>query len=154
MGLKARDPLSPGWTHTGTPVLGYTAGMVREMLDLCGECPRVTFAASAAHLFASAHGPRTALLQQVITVAAPAAAIPAAADDAERSCSPPDSPAANSICRIRSLTLWGPAPRAVRSWMSALDGATTFVDVKECTALEAAVITLYAALRPFYAFLA
>jgi hypothetical protein len=38
-------------------VLGYTSGMVRDMCELCGEVPQhVTFAASAAHLFASAAG--------------------------------------------------------------------------------------------------
>ena len=58
--------LSLGWTHTGTPVLGYTASMVSAMLRLCEDVPQhVTLAASAAHLFASAAGPRNALIAHV-----------------------------------------------------------------------------------------
>ena len=61
---RAREPRFLGWTHTGTPVLGYTAGMAREMLQLIRHIPQhVTLAASAAHLFASAEGPRAALVE-------------------------------------------------------------------------------------------
>ena len=126
-----RATLSLGWTHTGTPVLGYTAGMAREMLQLIRHIPQhVTLAASAAHLFASAEGPRAALVE----AAAPAR--PAEVDESFP----------------RSFTLWGPAPGAVRRWMRAeLAPARTYVDVKECTRAEWTVINIWAVFRPAYA---
>lgn len=46
--------LSLGWTHTGTPFLGYTALQIESMSNLVrGVRNHVTFAVSAAHLFAS-----------------------------------------------------------------------------------------------------
>lgn len=130
-----RATLSLGWTHTGTPVLGYTAVMAREMLQLIRNIPQhVTLAASAAHLFASAEGPRAALVEAAAPAPRPAA------DDADDASFP------------RSFTLWGPAPGAVRRWIRAeLAPGRTYVDVKECTRAEWTVINLWAAFRPAYA---
>ena len=58
--------LSLGWTHAGTPRLGYTRDMAARMLALIEPVAQhVTLAASAAHLFASARGARRALLDVV-----------------------------------------------------------------------------------------
>lgn len=52
----------------------------------------------------------------------------------------------------RSFTLWGPAPPAVRRWLSTeLHPARTYVDVKECNRIETLVIGFYGVIRPFYA---
>ena len=124
--------LSLGWTHAGTPGLGYTRDMAARMLALIEPVAQhVTLAASAAHLFASARGARRALLDVVELSAG-------GDDDATRA--------------RRSLTLWGPATRGVTRWAEGeLSPERTFVDVKACTALEALVIGAHVALRPAYA---
>ena len=119
--------LSLGWTHTGTPVLGYTTEMANAMRELveplrCG----VTLAASAAHLFASANPARAALIDGIVN----------------------DSTGVHD----RSFTLWGPAPRPVLRWIeNALPAEKTFVDVKGCAWREEAVIRAYAYTRPVWA---
>ena len=146
--------LSLGWTHTGTPVLGYTQEMVDEMLTLVGRLPQhVTFAASAAHLYASASGPRESIIAHVNGEERPGStekwSAPSAAEDAL----PIDDAvgADHAARRPRSFTLWGPAPWIVRRWMTReLHPERTYVDVKECTRLEMLVIHLYAVIRPLY----
>ena len=55
--------LSLGWTTSGTPRLGYSRRMVDEMRALAANVrAHVTFAPSAAHLFASAEAPRAGIL--------------------------------------------------------------------------------------------
>ena len=121
--------LSLGWTHTGTPVLGYTTEMVNAMRELveplrCG----VTLAASAAHLFASANPARLALIDVIVKGSSTAGV------------------------HDRSFTLWGPAPRPVLRWIeNALPAEKTFVDVKGCAWREEAVIRAYAYTRPVWA---
>lgn len=123
--------LSLGWTHTGTPVLGYTTDMANEMRELveplrCG----VTLAASAAHLFASANPARAVLIDGIV-----------------------DNGVNNGGGEFhRSFTLWGPAPRPVLRWIErALPAEKTFVDVKGCAWREEAVIRAYAYTRPVWA---
>lgn len=121
--------LSLGWTHTGTPVLGYTTDMANAMRELveplrCG----VTLAASAAHLFASANPARAVLIDGIVN----------------------DERGGGEF--HRSFTLWGPAPRPVLRWIErALPAEKTFVDVKECAWREEAVIRAYAYTRPVWA---
>ena len=121
--------LSLGWTHTGTPVLGYTTEMVNAMRELveplrCG----VTLAASAAHLFASANPARLALIDVIV------------------------KGSSTTGVHDRSFTLWGPAPRPVLRWIeNALPAEKTFVDVKGCAWREEAVIRAYAYTRPVWA---
>ena len=122
--------LSLGWTHTGTPVLGYTTDMANAMRELveplrCG----VTLAASAAHLFASANPARAALIDGIV-------------NNNQR----------DGVEFHRSFTLWGPAPRPVLRWIErALPAEKTFVDVKGCAWREEAVIRAYAYTRPVWA---
>ena len=122
--------LSLGWTHTGTPVLGYTTDMANAMRELveplrCG----VTLAASAAHLFASANPARATLIDGLV-------------NNNER----------DGVEFHRSFTLWGPAPRPVLRWIErALPAEKTFVDVKGCAWREEAVIRAYAYTRPVWA---
>ena len=55
--------LSLGWTTSGTPRLGYSRRMVEQMRALTANVrAHVTFAPSAAHLFASAETPRAGIL--------------------------------------------------------------------------------------------
>ena len=59
--------LSLGWTHTGTPVLGYTTEMANAMRSSWNPFEAAaTLAASAAHLFASANPARAALIDGIV----------------------------------------------------------------------------------------
>jgi hypothetical protein len=127
--------------------------MVAEMLDLCGACSQhITFAASAAHLFASAAEPRDAMLAHVYdTREVEAAAAAAETGQVERVSGTGEVGTASVNGGPRSVTLWGPAPKSVRRWLFALDATRTFVDIKPCSPLEELVIGFYAVVRPFYA---
>ena len=75
--------LSLGWTTSGTPRLGYSRRMVDEMRALTANLrAHVTFAPSAAHLFASAEGPRASMLAMLVEDAVNDRGTPAAAAEA------------------------------------------------------------------------
>lgn len=75
--------LSLGWTTSGTPRLGYSRRMVDEMRALTANVrAHVTFAPSAAHLFASAEGPRASMLAMLVEDAVNDRGTPAAAAEA------------------------------------------------------------------------
>ena len=121
------------------------------MLDLCGACSQhITFAASAAHLFASAAGPRDAILAHVYETGEVEAAV-AETGKLEAVSRTGEVGTASVNGGPRSVTLWGPAPESVRRWLFALDATRTFVDIKPCSPLEELVVGFYAVVRPFYA---
>ena len=129
--------LSLGWTHTGTPLLGYTHAMALEMKKLVAplRCD-VTLAASAAHLFASANPARAVLIDDVVNGAGVGDARVGGSRDAPG----------------RSFTLWGPAPGPVTRWIEReLPPEATYVDVKACNWKEEAVVRLYVYTRPAWA---
>jgi hypothetical protein len=75
--------LSLGWTTSGTPRLGYSRRMVDEMRALTANVrAHVTFAPSAAHLFASAEGPRASMIAMLVEDAVNDRGTPAAAAEA------------------------------------------------------------------------
>jgi hypothetical protein len=168
--------LSLGWTHSGTPLLGYTKKMIAEMAALAADVPtHVTFAPSAAHLYASAESARNemlALIEDILLVekAVPGttdandanAAVPPTSDDAPpKNQTPPPSTeflfetkeAAEPRKRApRTVTVWGPVTSIVRRWIfSALPANKTYVDVKAGNAVESAVISAHVVSRPAYA---
>ena len=75
--------LSLGWTTSGTPRLGYSRRMVDEMRALTANVrAHVTFAPSAAHLFASAEGPRASMIAMLVEDAVNDRGTPPAAAEA------------------------------------------------------------------------
>ena len=75
--------LSLGWTTSGTPRLGYSRRMVDEMRALTANVrAHVTFAPSAAHLFASAEGPRASMIAMLVKDAVNDRGTPPAAAEA------------------------------------------------------------------------
>ncbi len=106
--------LSLGWTHTLTPILGYTEHMIMEMLELTrGTRQHVTYAISAAHLYASDEMVVDTLLAYI---------------DGSNS---------------RSLTLWGPITPSVERWYrERLPSSKTYVDGRPSRLIESVVIGL------------
>jgi hypothetical protein len=75
--------LSLGWTTSGTPRLGYSRRMVDEMrAHTANVRAHVTFAPSAAHLFASAEGPRASMIAMLVEDAVNDRGTPPAAAEA------------------------------------------------------------------------
>ena len=92
--------LSLGWTTGATPRLGYSRRMVDEMRALAANIrAHVTFAPSAAHLFASAEAQRASVLAMLVEDAArtdPEIPPASAAEDAEKGRGSPAAPASAS----------------------------------------------------------
>ena len=92
--------LSLGWTTGGTPRLGYSQRMVDEMRALAANIrAHVTFAPSAAHLFASAEAQRASVLAMLVEDAVrtdPEIPRASAAEDAGKGRGSPAAPASAS----------------------------------------------------------
>ena len=143
--------------------------MIDEMLSLLArvEGSKVTLAASAAHLFASARGPRDAIVNRVrdgggggtaggverattttTTTTPEPFDLEMDDDDAEDAVPPPPAAPKPHV----SFTLWGPSTAHIDAWAKrTLERDRMYVDVKRCDAKEAFVLGAYGWLRPAYA---
>ena len=153
--------LSLGWTHSGTPWLGYTGLQIKQMCELVENVKtHVTFAMSAAHLFATRGRVRNETLAMLrdakgveeIETEDAVPKIPSLPTSPTKNGWPLEGsfePIAVPNASARTITLWGPATSGVRRWVFRNCPANlTFLDVKECNALESAVVGAHVWARP------